>query len=190
MDVNPKAAETLFDEFAAAHARGESPDVRDYLARAGDDAEELGSLIDRYLQAVPAQPPDQEAIVLMQARLEHKDPLVAARVRLGLRRRDLSDRLRAELGLGEALGDRVLAACSELERGQLDPGRVDGRVWDALRKILGLDALQLARSTGEAAAATPFYRMPSLRAPGAPAPAMVDAEAERVRDEVDRLFGT
>jgi hypothetical protein len=187
--VDVSALDTLFDEFAAAHARGESPDVRDYLARAGDDAEELGRLIDRYLQAVPAQPPDQETIVLMQARLEHTDALVAARVRLGLRRRELSDRLRESLGLGEALGDRVEAAYSELERGQLDPGRVDGRVWDALRKVLGLDALRLARSAGPAAASVPFYRLPDVPAAAAASPAQLDAREEPVRDEVDRLFG-
>jgi hypothetical protein len=188
--VGLSAVDTLFDEFAAAHARGERPEVGDYLGRAGDDADELGRLIDRYLQSVPAQPPDESTIVLVQARLDRKDPLVVARVRLGLRRSELSERLREALGLGEQLRGRVEAAYSDLERGQLDPDRVDGRVWDALRKLLGLDALRLARSTGEAAASTPFYRMPSLRAAGAPAPAMVDAEAEPVRDEVDRLFGT
>ena len=98
------AVEMLFDEFAAQYARGERPDVHAYLERAGKQADQLGLLIDRHLQAVPAQPPDEETVVLMHARLDHVPPLVAARTRRGLKVRELSDRLRDTLGLGEGLG--------------------------------------------------------------------------------------
>ena len=83
--MTPNSVQRLFDEYAAKHARGERPDVRAYLARAGDGREELGLLIDRYLQAVPAQPPDEETLVLLRARVEQVTPLTAARTRLPLK---------------------------------------------------------------------------------------------------------
>jgi hypothetical protein len=182
-----EGVELLFDEFAAAHARGERPDVRGYLTRAGAKAEELGLLIDRYLQAVPAEPPDEETVVLLQARLDHVDPLVAARIQRGLRVRELVDRLRDALGLGVKLRDRLEEAYSDLERGQLDAGRVDERVWDALRAILGLDVHRLAGATEQAAGPGAFYRRPD-QAPAKAAERSLPAEREP--DEVDRLFGT
>jgi hypothetical protein len=45
----------LFDEYAARFARGERPDARAYLARAGSGEDELAALIERYLERV--QPP-------------------------------------------------------------------------------------------------------------------------------------
>ena len=94
------AVEMLFDEFAAQYARGERPDVHAYLERAGKQADQLGLLIDRYLQAVPAQPPDEETVVLMQAWLDHVPPLVAARTRRGLKVREPPTASATRLDLG------------------------------------------------------------------------------------------
>ncbi len=49
----------LFDEYAARFARGERPDPREYLRRAGEGAEELASLIDaaEALRLTAAAPP-------------------------------------------------------------------------------------------------------------------------------------
>ena len=47
----------LFDEYAAAYARGERPQAREYLARAGPQADELAGLIDEFLQRSPAAEP-------------------------------------------------------------------------------------------------------------------------------------
>ena len=40
----------LFDELAAAYVRGDRPDLPAYLARAGDDADELARLVDAFLR--------------------------------------------------------------------------------------------------------------------------------------------
>jgi hypothetical protein len=186
--MTSRTVETLFDEFATQYARGERPDIRAYLERAGNQADQLGLLIDRYLQAVPAQPPDEETVVLMEARLDHVPPLAAARTRRGLKVRELSDRLRDALGLGEPLGDRVEDAYSELERGQLDTARVDERVWEALRTLLGLDARRLAFGLRSSTAPLAYYRE---AAPAAEAFNSAQVERpSRAPDEVDRLFGT
>jgi hypothetical protein len=182
------AVEKLFDEFAAEHARGDRPDVGAYLDRAGEQADELGLLIDRYLQAVPAQPPDEETILLLQARVDRVQPLVAARVRRGLKLRELAERLRDALGLGLGLHGRVEEAYSDLERGQLDAGRVDERVWNALRELLDLDARRLAAGSTPAPAGGAVYTRLGDRGwePAATPP----AGSARESDEVDRLFGT
>ena len=44
----------LFDEYASAYARGERPQAREYLERAGPQADELAGLIDRFLVSTPA----------------------------------------------------------------------------------------------------------------------------------------
>ena len=187
--MNEVFVEKLFDEFASATARGERPDVRSFLARAGKQADELGVLIDRYLQTVPAQPPDEETVVLMQARIDHVQPLVAARVRRGLRLRELADRLCDALGLGVALGDRVEEAYSGLERGQLDAGRVDQRVWEALGELLELDVRRLVGGSAPPRAAPAYFRSVTARKAAAIAAAPAE-RAAREPDEVDRLFGT
>ena len=46
----------LFDEYVASFARGERPDLRDYLARAGDQREELAKLVDIWLQPTSSRP--------------------------------------------------------------------------------------------------------------------------------------
>ena len=52
--------EQLLDEFAVRYRRGESPDLRDYLARAGDEADAFARLADALLQSVPVPPPSEE----------------------------------------------------------------------------------------------------------------------------------
>jgi hypothetical protein len=89
------SAAQLFDEFVDAHLSGQRPDVRDFLRRAGTASEELGLLIDRYLEVAPIQEPDPETVVALNARLDHVTPLTAARRRLAARP---SRRQRAGLG--------------------------------------------------------------------------------------------
>jgi hypothetical protein len=43
----------LFDEWAASYARGENPDPRGYLERAGMHADDLSTLMEGYLRAAP-----------------------------------------------------------------------------------------------------------------------------------------
>src|SRR4051812_41899160 len=75
---------TLFDEYAASFARGERPDARAYLHRAGDERDELAILIERYLERVPPPAPDEDAIALASAWLASTPPLLELRTRRGL----------------------------------------------------------------------------------------------------------
>jgi hypothetical protein len=187
--MTSETVQTLFDEFAAAHARGERPDVRAYLARAGAGAEELGLLIDRYLQAVPAQPPDEETLVLLTARVEQVTPLTAARTRLPLKVDDVVYPLRDALGLSPAATDRLRTAYQELEAGQLDPAGVHERVWNVLQKILRLDPHRLLdRPKPKAAFAAPAYmRMADVDSVAGSTPER-GATPVGAPDEVDFFF--
>src|SRR2546429_9232827 len=57
----------LFDEYAAAYARGERPQAREYLAQAGSQADELAGLIDEVLQRSPAAEPGEETVTIVGA---------------------------------------------------------------------------------------------------------------------------
>ncbi len=73
--------ELLFDEFATRYLRGERPTCASTSSAPATSADELGSLLDRFLQAVPARAPTEEEIVLTQARLEQEPPLLVLRLR-------------------------------------------------------------------------------------------------------------
>lgn len=175
----------LFDEFVDAHVSGGRPGVREFLLRAGPESEQLGLLIDRYLEAAPVEEPDEETVVALQARLEHLTPLTAARRRLRFRVDDLVERLRELLGLDVSLQERLREAYQELEAQQLDPAGVDERVWGALRSILGLDPRRLTVRETPAPAAPAYLRAADFQP--AEAPAAHVAEGGRP-DEVDSLF--
>jgi hypothetical protein len=57
----------LFGEYAAAYARGERPQAREFLARAGGQVDELASLIDAFLARAPVPAPDEQAVELLEA---------------------------------------------------------------------------------------------------------------------------
>lgn len=192
---------TLFDEFATAYRRGDAPDVLDYLGRAGDDADALAELIDRFLRAVPSRAATEEEIVLMQARLEHEPPLLVLRQRRRLTRDAVVSALVGALGLDTAKSAKVKGYFSDLEVGVLDPKPVDRTVWDALTGILNANVRILAGlRPPPPAARLPAYRRLATESPkylaswdeGAlnrreVAPDLVPEPGDE-RDEVDRLF--
>lgn len=179
-------AHELFAAFVDAHAAGERPDVRDYLGRAGDERERLGELLDRFLSVAPVEPASEEDVVALHARIEHVAPLTAARTRLPLRVDEVVERLREALGLPESLRARLRDAYQELEAEQLDPRGVDGRVWEALHAILGIDARRLVRPAGPSAAAAVYLRSVG---PGVPASTTPARHRESLaHDDVDVLF--
>jgi hypothetical protein len=89
----------LFDEYAVRRARGERPDVQEYLARAGDQADELRGLLDRWVASVPAPAPDPASIAAMEAVAAGEPPIVALRASRGLRRDEVVSALVSALGL-------------------------------------------------------------------------------------------
>jgi hypothetical protein len=176
----------LFDEFVEAHVSGGRPDVRDFLLRAGPASGELGLLIDRFLEVAPIEKPDEETVVMLNARLEHVTPLTAARTRLRIRVDEVVEGLREALGLREASRVRLRAAYQELEAEQLDPAGVHDRVWDALRSILGLDPRRLIARETPILGTLAYRRTADFEAVAA-APA--DAREDQSKpDEVDELF--
>jgi len=128
---------TLFDEFAARFARGESPDVRAYLERAGDAKDELAELIDAFLARAEPSDPDEEAVAVMRAFVDDRPPLLELRTRRGIRVDEVITTLLARLKIDPRQGGKVKDYYQQLEGGLLDARRVDRRVWDALAVPLG-----------------------------------------------------
>ena len=189
--MSQASLELLFDEFATSYLRGERPDVGSYLERAGADREELGHMLDRFLEAVPAREPSEEEIVAMQARLEQQPPLLVLRLRRALRREAVVDALVAKLGLDPAKRGKVGGYYADLEVGILDPEPVDRRVWDVLAEVLKANVRALAglRPGPPPAVAAAYHREPTpmLRETALEA-AMPAAPTPAEPDEVDRLF--
>lgn len=185
--MSEHALEQLFDEFAQAYLRGQGPDVQSYLARAGAERDDLGDMIDRFLQAVPAQAPTEEETVLMQARLEQEPPLMLLRIRRRLSREAVVDALLRTLGLDLAKREKVDDYYHQLETGLLDPAPVDRTVWEALSDLLRANTRALAVTRPMPPAAAAAYRRFDadfvLEERAAPTVPLDDS-----RDEVDRLF--
>jgi hypothetical protein len=144
--MSAPSVETLFDEFALAYARGERPDVGAYLERAseGPERDDLATLLDRFLQAMPARAPSEEEVVLLQARLENEPPLLLLRVRRALTREAVVDALVGRLRLDPAKEEKVDGYYHRLETGLLDPKPVSRRVWDVLADVLEANVRALA----------------------------------------------
>jgi hypothetical protein len=180
----------LFDEFAARFARGERPDAREYLERAGEGREELAGMLDRFVSLRPPPEPDEEAVAAMRAWIVGEPPLLRLRRDRGVGREQVVDALVGELTLDPGKREKVADYYHDLEAGLLEPARVDRRV---LRVVAGALRARLedilpwpGRPLGAQGA---FYRLPPRAAPpqagvpGAPA-----GRAGREWDEVDELF--
>ncbi len=192
-----EATARLFDEFAVAYRRGEAPDVLAYLERAGEDADALAELVDRFLQAVPAREPTEEEVVLMQARLEREPALLVLRQRRRLTRDAVVAALVSALGLDVSKSAKVRRYYSDLEVGVLDPKPVSRRVWDALAGILDANVRVLAglRPPPPAEFDAVFMRgaevaLRSLERRVDVGPELLKRASRPApeRDEVDRLF--
>src|SRR5437763_3144085 len=112
---------TLFDDFAARVARGGGPDVRDYLERAGTEADALATMIDGFLARAEPPAPDEEAIQLARALVAGHPPLLELRKRRGIRVDEIVDTLVRALGIDAAKRDKVKRYYQQLEGGLLEP---------------------------------------------------------------------
>jgi hypothetical protein len=176
----------LFDEYAASFARGERPDLRRYLARAGEGREELARLVDGWLTRVEPPDPDEDAVALAQAWMNGEPPLLELRRRRGLKRDEVVDFLITTFRLDPKKREKVKRSYHEVETGQLVP--VEPKLIGALAELLGSwvgEALSWHPKPVSTQAA--YYR---TEAPAAPAAAMakrtppIPAE----QDEIDLLF--
>ena len=148
------------DELPARRAAGRAARIWSEPAR---EREELGVLLDRFLEAVPAREPTEEEIVAMQARLEQQPPLLVLRLRRALRREAVVEALVSQLGLDPAKSGKVGGYYADLEVGILDPEPVDRRVWDVLAEVLKANVRALAglRPEPPAAVAAAYHREPT-----------------------------
>ncbi len=182
-----KAVDELFADYAAALARGERPRARDYLDRAGAEAVELATMIERFLQAAPRPVATADDSALLAGWLQREPPLLALRVRHGLKRAAVVESLLGALGLEPRSRDRLAYAYHELESGNLDPAGVDASVWSALAEILKANVRELASWRPPPLEAKAAYRFSDLGAP-LETRAAIRQHQESERDEVDRLF--
>src|SRR6266498_3321537 len=180
--------EELFGEYAAAYVRGERPQAREFLARAGGQVDELAGLIDAFLARAPAPAPDEQAVELFEAWQAGESPLLRLRTARGMTLDAVVAALVRTLGLDEAKKDKVKRYYHELEAGLLEPERVDRRVWDVLAETLGAGVADLvasrSRLTGLAAPALARSSQPMMAAMRVPE----RSEEPEPEDDIDRLF--
>jgi len=188
----------LFDELAAAYVRGERPDLPAYLARAGDEADELARRVDAFLRVVPPPEPSEDDVAVMRARLEGEPGLLALRTRRGRKVDEVVDELAVRLEVDDR--PRLKRYYQRLEGGVLDPHPVDERVWDALRDVFATSVRNLIRPlvTRRGGSAMAYYRSgppdgagAQLRARMTPREPALVGDADRPppeRDALDRLF--
>ena len=179
-------SEQLFDEFVGCWTRGEPLAVDELLVRAGPQADELASLIDRFLERAPRREPTSDALAFVRSLDEPS--LLRARQERKLKLDDLVAGLVEKLALPERARAKVRRYYQDLELGQLDPAGVAASVWDALTGLLGRDARGLAGVPPTAVSAPAMYRAADFGT------AVIDATAlptpsRTESDEVDRLFG-
>jgi hypothetical protein len=186
----PERVDELFGEYAAAYARGERPAAGEFLARAGGEADELAGLIDRFLSVAPAPIPDEATVALFGAWQTGESPLRRLRTARGVTREAVVSVLVKALGLDVKKEAKVSRYYHDLESGELEPERVDRRVWDVLAASLGA---RVADLMGRRPPLLELRSVPLARAPMAmasmEAPTAADTDTEAEDDEVDRLFG-
>jgi len=179
--------DTLLDDLARRHARGEPLDVEGTLLRAGDRADELASLIEAFLERAPRRAPTAEALAYVRSLDD--PPMLRARVAKALRVDDLVDAIVSACEIQPDARPKVRRYYQQLEGGVLDPAPVAASVWDAISALLGRSRASLTvPHVGIASSASPMYRADKLFEPG-DMPALVErlGEAEPP-DEVDALF--
>ena len=180
----------LFDDYCRRYARGERPDAREYVERAGPEGDELSRLLDRYLASAPPPKPEPATVAAMSAWLVGEPALLELRRGRGLGRDAVVDELVGSLSLEPAKREKVKTYVHRLETGSLDPTGVSRRVWEVLERLLGAGARSVAGLRPPPVTAEAAYRRADagftlfeLATP----PGVVAGRAEGL-DEVDKLF--
>ena len=178
--------ETLLDELARRHARGEPLDVEGTLARAGDRADELAPLIEAFLARAPRRGPTPAALAFVRSLDD--PPMIRARVAKRLKVDDVVDAIVAGCGIPPEGRAKARRYYQQLEGGILDPSRVATSVWDAITSLLGRTRAVLSAPVSGPAAA-PMYRADVLfQLETHPALVGPPAAEPEPPDEVDVLF--
>ena len=130
----------LFDEWAASYARGERPDPRLFLARAGDRRDELSALMERFLQAAPRPQPTDEDVELVQAWMRGDSPLAEIRSRRGITRDQIVTAIQERFGLRDDQRAAIKDYYHQLESGLISPRRLSARLVQFLSETFGVGA--------------------------------------------------
>jgi hypothetical protein len=173
--------DTLFDEFAAAFARGERPEVGAYVGRAGTDAGDLAALIDVFLVVAVPPPPSETARQRVRA-LGPQPTLRDLRSKAGLTVDRMIDEIVTTFAIAPAKRKRVKDYYRALEADLLDPSAVSSSLWDLLGRMLGADPSPLVDAARHEPAAEHALLSAEVVMDSAPS-----SPADEP-DDVDRLF--
>lgn len=202
--------EQVLSEFVDAWTAGRRPDVDDYLARVDEaDREELAADLTAFLRFAPTPDYSDNALKAIRA-----DPIVAEalsaaggragllpalflrlRARLGLSNAEVAGELVQSLSLPADRAPKTASYLDRLERGELEPSRISGRVFEALARVLRVPRSELegAGDVGGWAAPAAAFRATEEAADEA-APHLdllargLSTPGAAARDEVDDLF--
>lgn len=180
-----EALETLLDEIARRHARGEPLDVTEVLARAGDQADELAPLIAAFLERAPRNLPSPETLAFVRSLDE--PPMLRARVARKLRVDDVVDAIATACRIRPEARPKVRRYYQQLEGGVLDPAPVAASVWDAITTLLGKPRALLTAPRIPGPQASPMFRADKLEHAMELQERLVTSQLAE-RDEVDALF--
>jgi len=180
----------LFDDWAAALARGEQPDPLGFIHAAGDRGDELARLMDRYLRTRPRADPDPETVELARAWIAGEAPLFRLRVRQGLRHDDVVDAVMTEFALEARQRRAVKRYYHRLEAGQLDPSRLARPLLDLLARVLAAPVASIIAWRPRPLEVAPAYRIAPDALAAAPLrqAASVAREPEEDDEQVRALF--
>jgi hypothetical protein len=189
----------LFDEYAAAYARGERPSAEAFLARAGAGADELAGMLETLVVSAPA--PGAAEVAELETFVAGKTPLERLRAERGFTRDRTVDLIVERFGFARTKRDKVKRYYRQLEAGLLEWGRVDVRLRQLLTDAFAAPPAPVAaplfaawrpRPARAQARPTAFFR--SAEAAAAPVPSATPEPAgafkagPQERDEIDRLF--
>lgn len=175
----------LFDEYAAAYARGDRPNAAEYVARAGEERSELASLLEQFLRRTPAPQPTEDDVRLLSLMLAEEPPLLSLRIRRGITVDSVVSAVIDRLGLDPAKRLKVKRYYQRLEGGLLDPAGVSTGLRTVLADVLDAPVENAIGWTAPAVASAGAFLRRSEQLGAVPsAPAAADAEG----DEIDRLF--
>jgi hypothetical protein len=180
----------LFGEYAAAYSRGERPQGREFLARAGEQADELARLIDSFLTRAPAPTPDEHTLELFEAWQAGESPLLRLRTAHGVTLDTVVAELVRRLGLHERKTEKLKRYYHELEAGLLVPEHVDRRVWNVLAETLGARVSDLVecRPRPPAFPIATFARAAHMSGALSVRAMAQQGQEDKERDEIDALF--
>jgi hypothetical protein len=183
----------LFDAWAAAYARGERPDPRPYLLRAGDASDSLASLMERYVQAAPRPQPSDDDVELVGAWMRGDSPLAEIRSRRGITRDQIVAAIQERFGLRDDQRPSIKDYYHQLESGLISPRGLSRRLLQLLSETLGVGPSSIMGARPRRIRAAPAFRADLLRSDEIEgvrynAAASVEGLVDEPHDEVRALF--